>query len=112
MNLQRGDIVLVDFDPAMRAEAARTRPAVIVTSDSANAFLPTVVVVPLTSNLERIYPHEFVLERDRTGLHDDSKAQVQYIRHISRERIQRVLGYIPADLMIRLDSMMRDHLGL
>ncbi len=112
MNYQRGDIVLVNFDPALDGEAASTRPAIIVTNDTANTLSPAITVVPLTANLDRIYPTEYVLERERTGLNQDSKFQVQLIRSISRERIQRVIGSVPADLMLEVDLRLRELLAL
>lgn len=112
MLLRRGDIVLADFDPVMSGEAASTRPAVVVSNNHANQYLPTATVVPLTSNLSRVYPHECVLPNQRTGLDQDSKAQPPLIRGISTRRIVRVIGYVPEDLMQRLDELLREHLGL
>ncbi|WP_253665477.1 type II toxin-antitoxin system PemK/MazF family toxin [Thermus scotoductus] len=67
MELRRGDILLVDFDPGSPGEAAKVRPAILVTNDVANAYSPVLVVVPLTSNISRIYPFELFLPADRTG---------------------------------------------
>ena len=112
MNPQRGDIILVNFDPALPSEAASTRPAIVLSNDDANDFLDTIIVLPLTKNISRIYPHEFILEKARTGLDFDSKAQVQYLRHVSRKRIKRLIGLVPNDLMNRIGTMVRDHLNL
>jgi mRNA interferase MazF len=109
--IRRGDIVLVDFDPAMH-EAAKQRPAVVVTNNIANDVAPVIVVVPLTTNLERLYPHEIVLPVNRTGLEHDGKAQVHLIRHVSARRVSDVLGHVPDDLMIDLDAQLREHLAL
>ncbi|UZX14589.1 type II toxin-antitoxin system PemK/MazF family toxin [Thermus sp. PS18] len=112
MELRRGDILLVDFDPGSPGEAAKVRPAILVTNDVANAYSPVVVVVPLTSNISRIYPFELYLPADRTGLDRDSKAQVQLIRHVHRRRVRAHLGTLPGDLLEALDIRIREHLGL
>lgn len=112
MNLKRGDIILVSFDPALKSGAAATRPAIIVTNNTANELSPTLVVVPVTSNLTQLYPFEVLLERSRSGLEYDSKVQVQYIRHISRERLGRVLSNTPKDVMAEIDERIREHLSL
>ena len=112
MDHQRGDIVLVNFDPALPTEAASTRPAIIVTNNISNVISPQLVVVPLTANLERVYPHEYVLEREDTGLDNDSKAQPQLIRHVARERIGSTIGYVPPEFMREVDDRLRSHLGL
>ncbi|MFN3392146.1 MAG: type II toxin-antitoxin system PemK/MazF family toxin [Meiothermus ruber] len=112
MLLRRGDIVLVNFDPALSGEAAATRPAVVVTNNLANDLSPAVVVVPTTTNTERIYPHEMLLPNNRTGLNYDSKLQPQFIRGLSKKRIVKVIGYVPEDLMKEVDRRIREYLAL
>ena len=54
----RGEVWWVEFDPAIASEIRKTRPGVIVSNNSANRNLSRVIVVPLTSNTERLYPGE------------------------------------------------------
>ena len=111
LSFNRADIVLVDFNPAMPTEAAKTRPAIIVTNNAANEFSPVLVVIPLTTNLQNIYPHEIVLPKTQTGLDQDSKAQIALIRHISKARVKRVIGFVPDEWMQQVNSRIREHLG-
>jgi mRNA interferase MazF len=110
--LRRGDIVLVDFDPARSFEAALTRPALVVSNNAANAVMHVIIVIPLTSNVTRIYPHETYLPVERSGLDRDSKTQPHLLRHVSRSRIQRVLSHLPEDLMTDIDNKLCEHLSL
>ena len=110
--IRRGDLLLIDFSPALAGEANFTRPAVVVTNNIANANSPVVIVIPLTSSLERVYPFELLLPVERTGLDRDSKAQPQYIRHVSTERIRKTLGHLPDDLMKALEAKVKSHLGM
>ena len=59
--MKRGDVWWVEFDPAVGSEIRKTKPAVIVSNDAANRNLARVVVVPLTSRTDRIYPGEAVV---------------------------------------------------
>ncbi len=113
----RGEIRMVDFDPTRGAEANKRRPAVIVSNDTANSTAVrlgrgVVTVVPVTSNVARVYPFQVRLPRDVTGLDRDSKAQAEQVRSIAVERVGPRLGVVPADLMRSLDEALRLHLGL
>ena len=55
---QRGEVWWVAFDPSIGGEIRKTRPAVIVSNDAANAALKRVQIVPLTSTVGRLYPAE------------------------------------------------------
>ncbi len=49
--MRRGEIWWVEFDPSVGSEIRKTRPAIIVSNDSANRNLARVVVVPLTGGV-------------------------------------------------------------
>ena len=82
--MQRGEIRLVDLEPVRGAEADKQRPAVIVSNDGANNTAQrlgrgVVTVVPVTSNVERVYPFQVLLPAGATGLrHGRHRAQNKY----------------------------------
>jgi len=45
----RGDIWLATLDPTVGSEIQKTRPVLVVSPDSMNEHLRTVIIVPLTS---------------------------------------------------------------
>ena len=113
----RGEIRLVDLDPARVSEANKRRPAVIVSNDRANSIAArlgrgVVTVVPVTSTTDRIFPFQAHLPAAATGLQQDSKAQAEQVRSIAVERLGAVLGRAPADVMAHLDDALRLHLQL
>jgi mRNA interferase MazF len=115
--VRRGEIVAVSFDPARGAEAGKTRPAVIVSNDAANATASrlgrgVITVVPITSNITRVYPFQVLLPASETGLPQDSKAQAEQVRSVAVERIGRRIGQTPAALIAELDQALRVHLSL
>jgi mRNA interferase MazF len=90
--MRRGEIRAVDLDPVRGAEASRTRPAIVVSNDAANTTADrlgrgVVTIVPVTSNVERIYPFQVLLTALLTGLPRNSKAQAEQVRSIAIERV-------------------------
>ncbi|HYI61737.1 MAG TPA: type II toxin-antitoxin system PemK/MazF family toxin [Acidimicrobiales bacterium] len=115
--MDRGEIRLVDLDPARGAEADKRRPAVVVSNDGANAVAHrlgrgVVTVVPVTSAIDRIHPFQVFLSASGTGLPRDSKAQAEQVRSIAVERVGRRLGRLTPSLLTDLDDALRLHLAL
>ena len=115
--MRRGEIRLVDLDPTKGAEANKRRPAVIVSNDGANTAAArlgrgVVTVVPVTSNIERVYPFQVLLEAIATGLDRESKAQAEQVRSVSVERVGALVGILTGQLASELDEALRLHLAL
>ena len=113
----RGEIRLVDFEPVRGSEASKRRPAVIVSNDGANATASrlnrgVLTVVPVTSNVTRVYPFQVLLPASECGLRRNSKAQAEQVRSVAIERVGRRVGQLPASVMLELDDALRLHLGL
>ncbi len=113
----RGEVCLVDLDPVRGSEADKRRPAVIVSNDGANTTASrlgrgVITVVPVTSNVRRIYPFQVMLPADQTGLLRDSKAQAEQVRSIAMERVGSRVGRVPPALLSDLDNALRLHLDL
>ena len=108
---------MVDLDPVRGSEASKQRPAVIVSNDGANTTAArlqrgVITVVPVTSNVARIYPFQVMLPAEQCGLPRDSKAQAEQVRSIAVERVGRRVGQLPAALVSDLEDALRLHLGL
>ena len=65
---RRGDVYWVALDPTLGSEIRKTRPAVIVSNDSCNAYGSRVVVLPLTSNTSSVYPGEALVHTANAAL--------------------------------------------
>jgi mRNA interferase MazF len=115
--MRRGEVRLVEFGPARGSEAAKFRPAVIVSNDAANATASrlgrgVVTVVPITSNLRRVLDFQVQVSAGDAGLDRNSKVQAEQIRAVAVERVGRLLGPLSAPALRQLDNALRLHLAL
>jgi len=105
---RRGEVWWINFDPSIGTEVRKTRPAVIVSNDIANEFLERIQVVPLTSNVEKIYPSEAIV----TIRGKKSKAAADQIATVSKLRVYRKVGRLSSDELTGVEYVLRVQLGL
>jgi len=113
MRIQRGDIFLANLDPVVGSEQAGTRPVLVVQCDQANERIPTVTVVPLTSNLRAgRFLFTVTISAAELGLAMDGVALVFHIRTLDQTRLIRKLGRLTPQTMAQVDQALALHLGL
>jgi mRNA interferase MazF len=98
---KRGEIWLVDFDPAVGAEIRKVRPALVVSLDTIGR-LPLRMVVPITDWKPVYGPFPWfvkILATSANGLVKDSGADAFQTKSLSENRFVHCLGQItPAQL--------------
>ncbi|MHB8452823.1 MAG: type II toxin-antitoxin system PemK/MazF family toxin [Mycobacteriales bacterium] len=115
--MRRGELRLAALHPARGSEAGKRRPAIIVSNDRANATAArlgrgVVTVVPVTSNVSRVFPFQVLLPAGLTGLRAASKAQAEQVRSVAVERLGPAVCRLPAAVMDEIDEALRLHLQL
>lgn len=112
--MNRGDVWWVDFGQPFGSEPGYRRPVIVIQADSFNrSRIDTVIVVPMTSNLDlAAAPGNLICGSKHTGLRKPSVANVSQLAVIDKRRLQEKIGAIPAQLMSRLEDGVRLVLAL
>jgi mRNA interferase MazF len=106
--MKRGEVWWVAFDPAVGSEIQKTRPAIIVSNDSANRNLKRVVVVPLTTNTSRVFPGEA-----RVSVAGEfCKAMSDQLIAADKLRLKERLAILSKSDMLEVEQAICVHLGL
>jgi mRNA interferase MazF len=106
--LRRSDIWLASFDPSLGGEVQKTRPAVIVSNDTANALLNRLQVVPISSQVGRLYAAEAYIH----VAGERRKAMADQITTIAKPRLLRQLGSLSAGDIEAVERAVRIQLSL
>lgn len=111
--MKRGDIFYADLNPTIGSEINKKRLVLIVSNNANNRAASTLTVLPLTSQVHKVFPFEVLLETNVTGLDKNCKAQCQQIRTISKLRIvgDRA-GQIDKECFSKIDQAIKLHLDL
>jgi mRNA interferase MazF len=107
-HLKRGNVYWLAFDPSVGDEIQKTRPAVIVSNDAANAALNRVIVVPISSQTARLYPGEALIQLEG----QQRKAMADQLTTASKLRIKKLIGAVSPEDMSRIERAILLQLGI
>jgi mRNA interferase MazF len=101
MNINRGEIWSVNLDPTIGAEIHKTRPVVVISSDSVGV-LPIKLVAPLTEwkdYLAQNIWHVKVVPDNMNGLSKASAVDTLQLRGVDTQRFIQKLGSLSPAVM-------------
>ncbi len=107
-SIKRGEVWRVAFDPSVGGEIRKTRPAVVVSNNAANAVLNRVVVVPLTSQTAKVYPSEALV----TLSGQPAKAMADQMTTASKARLRDRIAVLSSADVRAVEEAVLLHLGM
>ncbi|MEA2061911.1 MAG: type II toxin-antitoxin system PemK/MazF family toxin [Thermodesulfobacteriota bacterium] len=106
--MKRGDVWWINFEPSIGGEIRKQKPAIIVSNDAANYYLNRVQVVPVTSNIDKLYPSEaYVTFHGRKA-----KAMADQVTAVSKKRLINSAGTISSTEMEGVSKAITTQLNL
>lgn len=111
--LKKGDIVILNFSPAIGSEQKETRPAIIIQNNISNKYSPTTIVAPLTTKIfKKQYPTNVFLPKKISKLSQDSNILLNQIRTIDKSRIEKKICSLNPQIIQKINSAIKISLEL
>ena len=109
MEIRRGHLYLVDFNPRIKSKPGKLRPAVVLQSNLVSeAGYPSTVVVPATTQLvENAGLLRLRLKRGVAGIERDSDVLIGQLIAVANESFRREIGALPVALLQDLERRVR-----
>jgi len=108
MRIRKGDVFMANLYAAFSHEQQGRRPVLVLQNDIANDTLPTVMVAPVTSNLQAMrYPSTVFIQQGEAGLTTDSVALVFQTRTLDKRRLEKRRGKVSTSVMAQIDQPIR-----
>ncbi len=113
MTIKRGDVYYADLSPVIGSEQGGVRPVLIVQNDIGNRYSPTVIVVAITSQIQKAkLPTHIEITADEYNIDKNSVVLMEQIRTIDKQRLKEKITHINSELMGKIDEALKISLGL
>lgn len=111
--MKRGEVYYADLDPVIGSEQGGMRPVLIIQNDLGNRFSPTVIVLPLTSKVNKTPLRTHVpLLPPQGGVRKPSIILCEQVRTLEKVRLTRKLGVLSPEKMALVEKALAAAVGV
>ena len=108
---KRGEVWLVNWNPARGSEQAGRRPALVIQNDIGNEMAPTTIVAAISGSV-KIFPMNVKINPPDGGLDLPSIIKTSQILTVAKERLEKRLGRISTKKMEDVNRAIKLSLNL
>ena len=108
---KRGEVWLVNWNPARGSEQAGRRPALVIQNDIGNEMAPTTIVAAISSSV-KIFPMNVKIDPLEGGLDLPSIIKTSQILTVAKERLEKRLGRLSTKKMEDVNKAIKLSLNL
>ena len=108
---KRGEVWLVNWNPARGSEQAGRRPALVIQNDIGNKMAPTTIVAAISSSV-KVFPMNVKIDPPEGGLDLPSIIKTSQILTVAKERLEKRLGRISTKKMEDVNRAIKLSLNL
>lgn len=111
--VMRGELYSADLDPVVGSEQGGLRPVLIIQNNTGNRYSPTVIVLAVTSQLQKArLPTHVQIPSAGHGLQRDSVVLAEQIRTLDKRRLRERIGLLRPEYMEKVGRALSVSLGL
>ena len=114
MEIKRGHLYVVDFNPRIKTKPDKLRPAVVLQSDLINeAGYPSTIVIPTTTRLvQNAGILRLRMKKGQGGIAHESDLLLGQLIAVANESFRQQIGALPDTLMAEVENRVRIILSL
>jgi mRNA interferase MazF len=112
LEIKRGEIYWVDWNPSRGSEQNGLRPALVIQNDIGNKYSPTTIIAAITTAIGKSYPFLVSIKGQESGLPKDSTVNLATILTVDKTRLMSKTGELNKSKMAEVDEAIKSSLGL
>ncbi len=109
---KRGEVFIADLNPGFGREIHKKRPVLVISNNSLNQNLSTIIMIPLSSIIPEFIGPDVVKIEKTIGLDKESVLIVNQIRSIDQTRLVKRVGILSQDKIEQVEEALQITLGM